>query len=581
MKYRSIISLLNLWSELKNYHKVLFISVCASSIFVALLESLVLFSFIPFITSLTGETSSKSYTVIPDFLNFFNFAQDEGNTQSFLVFIFIVFLSAICRLGYIYLTNRTSAIIGSYLSRKTYQVLLNKPYLEQVSKDTGYVIQMISTNVKRVVGIISSCSFIISSTLLSSAILYVLIRTNFTITILILLVLLLTYLFIFNFSKGVLYKQGEIVRINEQKVISIVKESLDSIRDIIISDLYSKYISKFTPLDIEKRRLQAKASFIAQYPRYIIEALMIAIMTSIALFLNNQDDSYNILATLAIFTLGFLRILSPIQIIYLNLANIQSFSPALDALINCIKETSKHNKIIRKNYKVETELIDNVGFPDAPIIELSNVSFKYPNSDFFTLKNIDLTFEIGRSYAIVGPSGAGKSTLQDLILGLLPSTKGAIFFKGIDLSIYQNRLLYHTFIAHVPQTPLIVNSSIKDNIIFGNNEDLNNNRLKTSILSSELISLIKNQGDDFICGENGSKLSGGQKQRLAIARALYSEKDILFLDESTSALDAKTEKIILKNIFENYKNKTIISITHKKNTLKYYDHVIDLTKLMQ
>ena len=98
MKYRSIISLLNLWSELKNYHKVLFISVCASSIFVALLESLVLFSFIPFITSLTGETSSKSYTVIPDFLNFFNFAQDEGNTQSFLVFIFIVFLSAICRL---------------------------------------------------------------------------------------------------------------------------------------------------------------------------------------------------------------------------------------------------------------------------------------------------------------------------------------------------------------------------------------------------------------------------------------------------------------------------------------------------
>ena len=105
------------------------------------------------------------------------------------------------------------------------------------------------------------------------------------------------------------------------------------------------------------------------------------------------------------------------------------FSPALDALINCIKENSKHNKIIRKNYKVETELIDNVGFPDAPIIELSNVSFKYPNSDFFTLKNIDLTFEIGRSYAIVGPSGAGKSTLQDLILGLLPSTKGAIFLK--------------------------------------------------------------------------------------------------------------------------------------------------------
>lgn len=579
MKSNSIKSLRKLWSELKKVHKYLFISVCMSSIIVAILESLVIFSFIPFISSLAGD-DNKNDLVLPNFLNFFQFSQNASISYSFFIFIFIIFLSAFCRLSYIYLTTRTSAIIGSYLSKKTYNVLLHRPYLDQVSKDTGYVIQMISSNVTRTVAIISSCSFIVSSILLSLAILGVLIKTNFLITTLILLVLLVSYLFIFNLSKGGLYKHGETVRINEKKVISIVKESLDSIRDIIINNMYAGYISKYIKLDIELRKYQALATFIGQYPRYIIEALMISIMTSAAYFLKNQDGETDILPTLAIFSLGFLRLLPPMQTIYLNLSNIKSFSPALDALIGCIKEESNKKNYKLKGLKIKQTSLDKVGFPNSPLIELSNVSFKYPNSSSYTLKNIDLSFQRGKSYAIIGPSGSGKSTLQDIILGLLPPNEGGIFFKGIDLSLYKNKLLYHSFISHVPQTPLIINSSIRENLLFSNNEKINNSRLKKSLQSTELNTLINKQGEEFICGENGSKLSGGQKQRLAIARALYSDKDILFLDESTSALDLETEKIILNNIFENFKDKTIISITHKKNTLIYYDHVIDLLKLL-
>ena len=145
MKSSSIKSLTKLWSELKKVHKYLFISVCMSSIIVAILESLVIFSFIPFITSLSAENSDNNNQVIPDFLNFFQFSQDASNAKSFLIFIFIIFLSAFCRLIYIYLTTRTSAIIGSYLSKKTYNILLHQPYLEQVSNDTGYVIQTAQT----------------------------------------------------------------------------------------------------------------------------------------------------------------------------------------------------------------------------------------------------------------------------------------------------------------------------------------------------------------------------------------------------------------------------------------------------
>ena len=94
-----------------------------------------------------------------------------------------------------------------------------------------------------------------------------------------------------------------------------------------------------------------------------------------------------------------------------------------------------------------------------------------------------------------------------------------------------------------------------------------------------LSEFVDSNGLDYICGEDGCNLSGGQKQRLAIARALYAEKEILFLDECTSALDQKTENFVLDNILKIYKDKTVISITHKITTLKRYDKVIDLNNL--
>ena len=124
--------------------------------------------------------------------------------------------------------------------------------------------------------------------------------------------------------------EAHILVVDDDKAIrELVKESLDSIRDIIINNMYAGYISKYIKLDIELRKYQALATFIGQYPRYIIEALMISIMTSAAYFLKNQDGETDILPTLAIFSLGFLRLLPPMQTIYLNLSNIKSFSQSI------------------------------------------------------------------------------------------------------------------------------------------------------------------------------------------------------------------------------------------------------------
>ena len=154
-----------------------------------------------------------------------------------------------------------------------------------------------------------------------------------------------------------------------------------------------------------------------------------------------------------------------IQQIYSNIANIKTYSPALDAINSCLNERSlyseiRSSKILHKleDYEVNKE---NFGFPSMPIITLSNVSFKYPLSSEITLKDVDLEIKKGFKYAIIGSSGSGKSTLQDILLGLLPPTKGSIYFKGLELSNVQNKILFHSLISHVPQTPLIINSSIK------------------------------------------------------------------------------------------------------------------------
>ena len=158
---------------------------------------------------------------------------------------------------------------------------------------------------------------------------------------------------------------GNIVKINEEKIIKLVKESLDSIREIIISNMFKKYISEYVPLDKDLRKYQAKASFIAQYPRYIIECLMIGTITTIAFVLGR--NSGNVLPQLAVFSVGFLRILPAIQQIYSNIANIKTYSPALDAINSCLNERSsfseiKSSKTLHKleDYEVNKE---NFGFP--------------------------------------------------------------------------------------------------------------------------------------------------------------------------------------------------------------------------
>ena len=210
-------------------------------------------------------------------------------------------------------------------------------------------------------------------------------------------------------------------------------------------------------------------------------------------------------------------------------------------------------------------------------IEFKNVSFKYENAT--VLNNISLKVNKGEMVAIVGSSGSGKSTLVNLIPRFFDIVSGKILIDDIDINDL-SRLKIRSLIGIVSQDSVLFNTSIKENIILGDSKGNINEKLSESLSianADEFINELDDQ-DNYNVGDNGSNLSGGQKQRLAIARAVYSNSPILILDEATSSLDSKSEKLVQDAIDKLMINKTSIVIAHRLSTIQNANKIIVLDK---
>ena len=210
-------------------------------------------------------------------------------------------------------------------------------------------------------------------------------------------------------------------------------------------------------------------------------------------------------------------------------------------------------------------------------IEFKNVSFKYENAT--VLNNISLKVNKGEMVAIVGSSGSGKSTLVNLIPRFFDRISGKILIDDIDINNL-SRLKIRSLIGIVSQDSILFNTSIKENILLGDQKGNIQEKLSESISianAEEFINELDDQVDHNV-GDNGSNLSGGQKQRVAIARAVYSNSPILILDEATSSLDSKSEKLVQKAIDKLMINKTSIVIAHRLSTIQNANKIIVLDK---
>lgn len=206
-------------------------------------------------------------------------------------------------------------------------------------------------------------------------------------------------------------------------------------------------------------------------------------------------------------------------------------------------------------------------------IRLENVSFAYEPGKT-VLHGINAEFEAGRAYALVGGSGSGKSTLLNLLMAAETNYSGHILADGIELSDISTESLYGT-IAAIQQNVFVFNASIKDNVSMF--RDFPKTEMDEAIARAHLGALIRERGEDCLCGENGIGLSGGEKQRISIARSLLKKSSVLLADEVTAALDAQTAHWVSSDILD-LQGITRIVVTHtlEESLLRRYDKIFVL-----
>lgn len=209
-------------------------------------------------------------------------------------------------------------------------------------------------------------------------------------------------------------------------------------------------------------------------------------------------------------------------------------------------------------------------------IEFNNVTFRYSFDSFDVIKNISFKINNGETIGIVGPSGSGKSTLIRQLLREFNVTDGEILIDGTDISNYKIEDL-HNLVGYVPQTNILFRRTVDENILIGNpyaTIDEINKAMEISDFKKDLPNLT--YGSSTMVAEMGNSLSGGQRQRLSIARAIVKNPEILILDDSLSAVDAITEKNIIKGLQESREGKTNIIISHRFSAIQSADKIIVL-----
>lgn len=259
----------------------------------------------------------------------------------------------------------------------------------------------------------------------------------------------------------------------------------------------------------------------------------------------------------------------------------KSYQPI--AIFNVEYVDYKLNKIAVKRYIDFLSLKDDLNLTTgkkikklSPSIILKNVTYQYPDSKKSLINNLSLTIKAGEKLAIVGETGSGKSTIIKLIIGLLKEYQGEILISNKKLNELNLSDLYD-YITYISQESPIFDGTLRENIVFDKKVPDEEILAVLKLVSLEKFYQRLENGLDTELGERGIKMSGGERQRVALARVFFENANIVILDEATSALDNITEKEVMTNLMTNSKEKTLIIIAHRLETIKNVDQIIVLS----
>ncbi|MCU0879481.1 MAG: ABC transporter ATP-binding protein/permease [Pirellulaceae bacterium] len=294
-------------------------------------------------------------------------------------------------------------------------------------------------------------------------------------------------------------------------------------------------------------------------------------LASVALLLYGGKrvlDGQMTIGEVTMFLIYLVMLLGPLETLANSAASLQNNLAGLDRVLDLLAEPQEtaHNE--------PTERLDPARV--AGRLSLENVSFRYPSSEAWVLRDIDLEIQPGTTVALVGRSGAGKTTLTNLVARFYDPTEGTIRLDGIDFADLPVEA-YRRLLGIVEQDVFLFDGTIAENIGYARRDARQEDIEAAAIAANahEFITQLE-KGYDTLIGERGVRLSGGQRQRLAIARALLADPKILILDEATSNLDSESERLIHQSLERLMEGRTAIVIAHRLSTIVRADQIVVL-----
>ena len=361
-------------------------------------------------------------------------------------------------------------------------------------------------------------------------------------------------------------KFGILRKSSSEKMMSFAFKGLNSIREILIFKNQKIFLQQFKQFCNQLQDSVLKNNLYQLVPKILFEFLvvfylLVIFFISLKFKPNSMEQTFVYLSFLSV---SFVRLLPSINTLVKSVQDLSYY----DNVTNILRAT---NKIMKKNDKISIKKITNTfNFKN---IEIKNLSYDFSGKIIFD--NASFKIKNNLVYGVTGDSGSGKTTLFNILIGFLQPLQGQILIDKKKLSSikqdWQNSLCY------IPQDLYLFEDTIEKNITLSNDKT-NVNRLKRSIKISKLNSLISKYSKKIKhkIKNSGKDLSGGQRQRIGIARSLYVNRNIVFLDETTNALDSKIEHEILHGLKNEFKNKTVFIISHSKDLHKYVDRIINI-----
>lgn len=492
-----------------------------------------------------------------------------------LAMIGLVILFLIKNVYLAFLAWRQSAFSNSIradLSNQLFSNYLHQPYSFHLQHNSAQLIRNVTTEASLIALAINGIMTIATEFLIAFGVIFVILKVESMGALIAMSFLSVAAWGFYRFTKKKTLIWGKGRQYHDGMQLQHLQQGLGAIKDISILGRQGELIDEFSEHTYGISRIETKQSTLQQIPRLWLEFLAVFGLAVLVLSMQNAEfGGAEIIPVLALFAAAAFRLLPSLNRILAAAQVLRYGMPAVDIVYSdlCVAQHNNQTDSLCAQNKLPP--------PFANEIEVSNVFYQYPGSNDYALSEISFQIKKGDCVGFIGPSGAGKSTLVDVILGLLSPQAGEIRVDGIQIEQYKR--WWQNQIGYVPQSVVLIDSSLRENIALGVPiDEIDEAAVKLAIKSAQLDDFIDGLPDGLgtQVGERGVRLSGGQLQRIGIARALYHNPSVLVLDEATSALDSATEDGVMKAVNALHGSKTILIVAHRLTTVRQCDFIYSI-----